>query len=69
MKTAQLEIYTIKEKIPNDSERVLVWNKKFKQWNFQVYNDHYNCWDTEDGDDYDGDVKFDDIWCKPEKPE
>ena len=43
MKTVQLEIYTIKEQKPNDGERVLVWNEKFKQWNFQVYNGYYNC--------------------------
>ena len=43
-----------KDCLPNDGERVLI---KLKDrgcfsWEVSVWNGHYLCWDTEDGDDF-----------------
>lgn len=43
----------INEEKPNDSQRVLVCDKRFGEVRILTYNDYYKCWDTEDGDDYD----------------
>lgn len=41
----------ITEVKPEDGQRVLTWNNKFKEVRIQVFNEEYQCWDTEDGDD------------------
>lgn len=51
MKYANNPWININEKHPNDNERVLTWNNKFKEARIQVFNEYYQCWDTEDGDD------------------
>lgn len=40
-----------KEK-PKDDQRVLTWNEYYKECRIQVFNEEYECWDTEDGDDF-----------------
>ena len=62
----------INEEQPHDGERVLTWNKKFCEVRIQVFNEEYECWDTEDGDDFE--FKLDDqiikYWMSlPNKPE
>jgi len=68
---------SVKERMPNDGERVLVWNNKQGEPTLQVYNKDYECWDTEDGDDFDFQVgavcgngeKIVEYWMPlPEKP-
>lgn len=55
---------------PKDNERVLVWDSEFKECTIRVFNKSYNCWDTEDGDDYDADLGSYEFWMKlPENPE
>lgn len=41
----------INESKPDDGQRVLTWNTKFHEVRIQVFNEEYQCWDTEDGDD------------------
>ena len=36
---------------PNDGEQVLCWYYGH-QYKLLIWNDTYNCWDNEDGDDY-----------------
>ena len=65
----EIEIFTLAEQEPNQDERVMVWQKKWKEWHPQVFNKVDNCWDTEDGDDYDSDLAPDDLWFRlPKKP-
>ena len=59
---ATIDLYTLKDKEPEQYERVMVWNDRFGQWDLQCYNKDYDCWDTEDGDDYDRDLNPQDIW-------
>lgn len=42
----------IKDTLPHDSERVLVWNGNLNQPEILTYNDHYKCWDDSEGDDF-----------------
>ena len=37
---------------PQDNERVLTWNKRFGEARIQVFNKSCECWDKEDGDDF-----------------
>lgn len=55
---------------PKDHERVLVWDTEFNECTIRVFNKSYNCWDTEDGDDYDCGLSSYEFWMKlPEEPE
>ena len=47
-----MEWKNINKEEPEDSQRVLVCDKGFREVRILTYNDHYKCWDTEDGDDY-----------------
>lgn len=42
----------IKDQHPEDGQRVLTWNNKFCEERIQVFNKEYQCWDTEDADDF-----------------
>lgn len=42
----------IKDAQPEDGQRVLTWNNKFCEERIQVFNKEYQCWDTEDADDF-----------------
>jgi len=54
---------------PKDNERVLVWDSGLKECTIRVFNKHYNCWDTEDGDDYDCELSSYEFWMRlPEEP-
>ena len=58
---------SIKE--PKDGERVLVWDSEFNECAIRVFNKHYNCWDTEDGDDYVCELSSYEFWMRlPEEP-
>lgn len=58
---------TIEE--PKDNERVLVWDTEFNECTIRVFNKHYNCWDIEDGDDYDCELSSYEFWMRlPEEP-
>ena len=58
----EIEIFTLAEHEPEEFERVMVCRSGRKEWNPQVYNKHYECWDTEDGDDYGCDLNIEDKW-------
>ena len=59
----------IKEEKPKDDQRVLVWNDLHCQVTRQVWNNDYQCWDTEDGDDYEFDMENCPYWMElPEEP-
>lgn len=60
----EVEIFRISEKIPGQDEYVLVKRQEKGYWTPKVYNAYDNCWDTEDGDDYDIDVDENDIWLR-----
>lgn len=49
---------------PKDGERVLVKQVGWPEWSVQVWNEHYNCWDTGDGDDYDFDKNEGEYWMR-----
>lgn len=54
---------------PDDGQRVLTWNKGFKEARIQIYNEYYQCWDTEDGDDQEWELHVAPYWQPlPEKP-
>jgi hypothetical protein len=40
--------------------------KRYREgyWAAKVYNTHYNCWDTEDGDDYERGLRDNDVWMR-----
>jgi hypothetical protein len=60
----------IKETQPEDGQRVLTWSKRFKEPRIQIYNEYYQCWDTEDGDDREWELHVAPYWMHlPEKPE
>ena len=61
----EIEIFTLAEQEPKQDERVMVWHEKFKEWHPQCFNKHCECWDTEDGDDYDFDLDKNDRWFRP----
>ena len=63
MKT-EVEIFTLAEKEPEPDERVMVRCNTWSEWHPQVFNKEYNCWDTEDGDDYDFDLDETDRWFR-----
>lgn len=57
---------------PRNEERVLTWNKRFEEARIQVFNKLCECWDEEDGDDYEYDLDTNIIqyWMPlPTKPE
>lgn len=58
----EIEIFTLEEQTPKQDERVMVWNEKFREWHGQVYNPECECWDTDDGDDYERDLNPKDRW-------
>ena len=60
----EVEIFRIAEKTPNQDEFVMVIRHGDGYWTPKVYNAHYNCWDTADGDDYDCDVDEKDVWLR-----
>ena len=60
----EVDIFRISEKTPEQDEYVMVKRYCANYWVPKVYNAHYNCWDTEDGDDYDSDVDENDIWMR-----
>ena len=54
---------------PKNGERVLVWDSEVKECTIKVFNKHYNCWDTEDGDDYFCELSGYEFWMRlPEEP-
>ena len=59
----EAEIFRIAEKTPEQDEFVMV-KRHGEYWSPNVYNAHYNCWDTADGDDYDCDVNENDVWLR-----
>ena len=60
----------IKETQPEDGQRVLTWNNLFNEARIQVYDEYYQCWDTEDGDDYECHFEEAPYWMPlPENPE
>lgn len=68
MKKVEIEIFTLEERKPNHDERVMVWSEEFYEWRPQVYNAMEECWDTEDGDDFDKNLdKYDRWFCLPER--
>lgn len=60
----EVDIFRIAEKVPAQDEYVMVKRYREGYWAAKVYNAHYNCWDTEDGDDYDCDIDENDIWMR-----
>lgn len=60
----EIEIFTLAEQEPRQDERVMVWNEKFKEWDPQVFNKECECWDQEDGDDYERDLQPTDHWFR-----
>jgi hypothetical protein len=42
----------INVRYPDDGQRVLTWNNRYGEVRTQVFNMEYECWDTEDGDDF-----------------
>ena len=62
MMKKEIEIYTLAEHEPEQDERVMVWKETWKGWYPQVFNKECDCWDTEDGDDYDCDLDPKDKW-------
>lgn len=52
MESVKFDWIDIDEKHPEDGQRVLVWNSKYNDSSIQVFNEEYQCWDTEDGDDF-----------------
>ncbi len=57
-----IDLYRLEDKEPEQDERVMVWDEHLKQWSPQCYNKEYDCWDTEDGDDYAREFNPQDIW-------
>lgn len=51
MESVESKWIDIKETQPEDGQRVLTWNNKFHETRIQAFNEEYQCWDTEDGDD------------------
>ena len=60
----EVDIFRIAEKTPEQDEYVLIKRYGEGYWTPKVYNAYYNCWDTEDGDDYSYDVDENDIWMR-----
>lgn len=55
---------------PEDGQRVLTWSKRFKEPRIQIYNEYYQCWDTEDGDDREWELHVAPYWMHlPTRPE
>jgi len=57
-----VDLYALGVKEPKQDERVMVWITSQQCWYPQVFNKECNCWDTEDGDDYECDLNPQDIW-------
>ena len=60
----EIEIFTLAEQEPKQYERVMVWNERFKEWIPQVFNKECDCWDCEDGDDYECNLQPTDRWFR-----
>lgn len=71
MQVMETKWNNIKETQPEDGQRVLTWhNKCFNEARIQVYNKLYQCWDSEDGDDYECELDDAPYWMPlPENPE
>lgn len=66
----EIEILALSEQKPEQDQRVMVWSEKFKEWRPQVFNKECECWDTEDGDDYERDFDENDMWFSlPNNPD
>ena len=54
------------DEVPEDDERVLAKMKDRAGWDWtvRVWNEHYNCWDDEDGDDYECDREDVEVWMR-----
>jgi len=65
----EIEIFTLAEQEPRQDERVMVWKEKWRGWCPQVFNKKCDCWDDEEGDDYDCDLDPQDLWFSlPKNP-
>lgn len=60
----EAEIFRIAEKTPEQDEYVLLKGHNKNYWTPKVYNAYYNCWDTEDGDNYYCDADENDVWLR-----
>ena len=60
----EIEIFTLAEQEPKQYEHVMVWNERFKEWIPQVFNKECDCWDCEDGDDYERNLQPTDRWFR-----
>ena len=66
----EIDLYALVVKEPKHDERVMVWNERFREWQPQVFNKECDCWDSEDGDDYERDLEPTDKWFRlPGSPE
>ena len=65
-KTTDNTWISIKDELPNDSERVLVKLKDKGCWDWEVavWNKHYECWDDSEGDDYMCDKDAVECWMR-----
>ena len=64
-----MEWKNIKEIEPKDDQRVLTWNTLWNEVRIQTWNENYQCWDTNDGDDYEFDMDVCLYWMElPEEP-
>ena len=57
-----MEWNNLKDTQPEDGQRVLTWNIGFKEARIQIYNEYYQCWDTEDGDDREWELHVAPYW-------
>jgi len=62
-----IKIFKLSECQPDDGERVVLFYEN--EWSIYCYNAEYNCWDSEDGDDFDHTTEPNDCWFRlPENP-
>lgn len=65
----EVEIFRLSEKTPEQDEYVMVKEQGMGCWKPQVFNKICNCWDTEDGDDYERGLRDNDVWLRLPKPD
>lgn len=59
----------IEKEKPNDGERVLIWNAVWNIVTIQTWNENYQCWDTDDGDDFEWETDLCKYWMElPSSP-
>lgn len=46
---------------PEDGEKVVVWDNRFDEARMLYYNGFHECWDNEEGDDYECDLDIERI--------